>query len=138
MDGRKGAGKPRELCACGKPVWSGGRSAHAPGRCVTCAEKLIRADTIRRLTRSGAMAAMRRALEVCPNADRMVAVPLRELSAAEELAHSLVVGMANAETDVCENGEYVLQPMRSKDTVITPPFTPWNVMATGLKYTDKH
>jgi hypothetical protein len=142
MDGRKGAGKLRELCACGRPVWAGTRHQQGEGRCVTCAEALIRADTVRRLTKSGAMAAMRRALEACPDAHRTEPEPLRELTEAEELARAFVVGMANAETEAQTDGEYSLQPrrksMRSGDAVVAPSLIPWNVTAVGLKYTGKH
>lgn len=54
----------------------------------------------RRLTKSGVMAAMRRALESCPDAGREQALPLESLdhsSPAELLALRLRIEMASAE-----------------------------------------
>jgi hypothetical protein len=98
----------RPRCACGKPVWQGARSRYAPGRCWQCAEALIRAETVKRLTRSGVMAQMRRALEACPDAGRTKAERASPVSAATELARTLLVGMANAERDGQVDGEHAV------------------------------
>jgi hypothetical protein len=96
--------------------------------CVTCAEKAIRADTIKRLVRSGQMAAMRRALEACPDAQRTAPEPLRELAPAEELRRSMIVGMANAEQDCGTDSEYAVSPIRKGGrTIHSGAFNPAGV-----------
>jgi hypothetical protein len=99
-------------CACGKPCWEGARTRYALVKCATCAELAIRADTIRRLIRSGGMAAMRRALAVCPDAQRTEPEPLRELTEAELGARTLLVEQANAERACLPNAEYPISPRR--------------------------
>lgn len=136
MEAANGPGKA--LCACGKPVWKRGRSRFAPTMCVTCAELAIRAETVKRLTRSGKMAAMRRAMEACPDAQRTEAEPLRELTPAEELERELIVAMANAERDRGTDGECAVSPVRKGGrTVSVRPFNAVPIAhssVTGLRY----
>jgi len=111
VSGRTGK-SDRPRCACGKPCWEGTRSRYARGRCWKCAETLIRAASVRRLVKSGAMAAMRRALEGCPDNGRTIPEPMSPLTEAGELARALLVGMANAERDRGTDGEVAISPVR--------------------------
>jgi hypothetical protein len=63
---------------------------------VTCAEVVIRTATILRLTKSGAMAQMRRALANCPDAGRRRAEDDHE-SADHRLAREMLVALARGE-----------------------------------------
>lgn len=67
------------------------------GCCVTCAEVLIRQDTIHRLTKSGAMATMRRELEGCSDAGRERAEVCGLEGEGHRLARALLIGLARGE-----------------------------------------
>jgi hypothetical protein len=124
-------------CACGKPLWRDQHNALAKGKCVTCAELAIRQATIRKLVKSGAMAAMRRALEACPDAEREAALQAGQVSESHELALGMLVGMANAEVDHGTDGECQVQPLRSggkrlSDSPMGSQVPLWRAYGVGL------
>lgn len=93
-----------------------------------------------RLVKSGAMAAMRRALEACPDAGRTETERARAVSPERELAVGLLIGMANAERDLLVDGEaLVAHPLGGRrgecgSRLIRYPLIVWHTWPCGTKF----
>jgi hypothetical protein len=109
------------------------------GYCWACGNVVERQATIRRLVKSGAMAAMRRAMESCPDNGRTKPESLRLMLPEHELARELLVSMANGERDVATNGDLVVaRPRGGRGSALASGSgVPWNVVPVGLRYSGK-
>jgi hypothetical protein len=78
-------------------VGSGCRLKSLRAYCWACGNEVERAATIRRLVKSGGMAAMRRALEGCPDAGREREEEIVPEPVGHRMARELLVRLARGE-----------------------------------------